>query len=107
MRSAKPSPLTSPALATEQPLKSASAPSRRKPLLPSSDDSGMTAGNSVARATGVHAVEARTARANTVRRDRAELPDFTDLLIIGIAVLPLQTCTSRHSRPSIFRTTTL
>src|SRR2546430_210630 len=42
----------------------------------------MIPGNSDAKATGVHAVEARTARANAVRRDSVGFLDFK-LLIIG------------------------
>jgi len=86
----KPSPLTSPALATENPLKSrAATPSSRKPMVPSSDDSGMTAGNSDARATGVHAVEARTARTNMDRCENAEFPDLTELILVGIVCTPV------------------
>jgi hypothetical protein len=46
MTSSKPSPLTSPAEATEKPLRSiAAAPLSLKPVVPSSDDRSMLAGN--------------------------------------------------------------
>ena len=73
---------------------------------PSSDDSGMALGNSVAAATGVHAVVASTATANIALGDRPAFLELRGLRVIGfcspVVDLHAQTLAVRYPGHSAF-----